>query len=360
MIARPRSALDGTRGPPTWRGSMARTVKLEDVAAAAGVDKSTASRVLNNSTPHRVGVKTRERILAAAEQLGYTPNALARGLRTSRTFTLGIAVPQLENPVFAEIIAGASGAARARGYSLVISLVEQLQGEPDVYEKLANSNRVDGLLVATLEEDSVLRKALERASVPFVVVNRKLRGVDTAVAFDSFEAARASTEYLLSLGHRRIAHLAGRLNGYNGTGRLAGYRAALEAAGIEPDPRLVFTAGYTLEGGEQAARTMLASRTRPTAILAATVLSAAGALKALHSAGVDVPGEMSVMSIHDAELAEMLHPPLTAMRLPTRAMGVSAAEGLIDLIEGNTTTVQHVLPPEQLRVRASTSPPRKR
>jgi LacI family transcriptional regulator len=334
---------------------MARTVKLEDVAAAAGVDKSTASRVLNNSTPNRVGAQTRERILAIAAELGYTPNPLARGLRTSRTYTLGIAVPQLENPVFAQIIAGAAATARDGGYSLVISLVEQLQGEPDVYEKLAKSNHVDGLLVATLEEDGVLRKALERASVPFVVVNRKLRGVDTCVAFDSFEAARASTEYLISLGHRRIAHLAGRLNGYNGTGRLAGYRAALEAAGIEPDPKLVFAAGYTLEGGEQAARTMLASRTRPTAILAATVLSAAGALKALHSAGVDVPGEMSVMSIHDAALAEMLHPPLTAMRLPTRQMGVSATKGLIDLIEGRATTVQHVLPPEELRVRASTS-----
>lgn len=339
---------------------MTRTVKLEDVALAAGVDKSTASRVLNNTSPHRVGEKTRERILAAAQSLGYTPNALARGLRTSRTYTLGIAVPQLENPVFAQIIMGAAEGAHERGYALVISLVEPLAAEPDVYERLAQANRVDGLLVATLEEDAALCKALARASVPFVVVNRKLHGVDACVAFDNFAAAKQSTEYLLSLGHRRIAHLAGRLNGYNGTSRLAGYRAALEAAGIKPDPKLVVAAGYSLDGGEQATRTLLAARVRPTAILAATMLSAAGALKALHAAGVDVPRGMSVMSIHDAELAEMLHPPLTALRLPTRAMGVAAAHGLIDLLEGRTRSFESVLAPERLYVRGSTCPPARR
>ncbi len=338
----------------------AKVVKLKDVAVAAGVDASTVSRVLNNHATQRVGPETRERILATARELGYQPNPLARGLRTSRTYTLGIAVPQLDNPVFAQIIIGATDAAHARGYELLVTLVTDLAAGPAVYERLAQTHRVDGLLVSTLEKDEVLLKALQRASVPYVVVNRQVRGVANCVAHDSFEAARQATEYLVSLGHRRIAHLAGRAQGYNGTRRLAGYRAALEAAGIRPEASLVAEAGYTLEGGERAMRKILALRNRPTAVMAATVMSAAGALKALHAEKQRVPGDMSVMSIHDVQIADMLFPPLTTLRLPLQEMGKVATDGLIDLLEGKTKTVSRLLSPEQLVVRDSTAALRRR
>lgn len=333
-------------------------VRLHDVAEAAGVHTSTVSRVLNGETDHRVAAETRERVLAVAKELEYHPNAMARGLRTARTNTLGIAVPQLDNPVFAQIIIGATAAAHSRGYDLLVSLVEGSGEHSNVYERLAHTNRVDGLMVATLEKDEVLLNALKRASVPFVLVNRKIRGVANCVAHDGFAAARESTEYLLSLGHRRIGHLAGRLGGYNGPRRLAGYRAALRAAGIADDPELVAEAGYTLEGGVRALRAMLACRTRPTALLAATVMSAAGALKGLHAAGIDVPGEMSVMSIHDVQIAEMLHPPLTTIRLPLQDMGKVATLGLVDLIESKVKVVSKLLRPEGLLIRASTAPPK--
>jgi LacI family transcriptional regulator len=337
-----------------------KTIKLKDVAQAAGVDASTVSRVLNNQAAQRVAADTRGRILAKARELGYQPNPLARGLRTSRTHALGIAVPQLDNPVFAQIIIGATDAAHMRGYELIVTLVTDLSAGPAVYERLAQTHRVDGLLVSTLEKDDVLLKALERASVPCVVVNRQVRGVENSVAHDSFEAARQSTEYLISIGHRRIAHLAGRLNGYNGTRRLAGYRAALEAAGIKPDMSLVAEAGYTLEGGERAMRKILEVRQRPTAVMAATVMSAAGALRVLHARKIKVPDEISVMSIHDVQIAEMLFPPLTTLRLPLQEMGKVATDGLIDLLEGKTRVVSRVLEPEQLIVRESTAPPRRR
>lgn len=337
-----------------------RTIKLKDVARAAGVDASTVSRVLNNQAAQRVAEETRERILAKAQELGYQPNPLARGLRTARTYALGIAVPQLDNPVFAQIIIGATDAAHARGYELIVTLVTDLAAGPAVYERLAQTHRVDGLLVSTLEKDDVLLKALERASVPCVVVNRQVRGVENSVAHDSFEAARQSTEYLISIGHRRIAHLAGRLNGYNGTRRLAGYRAALEAAGIKPDRSLVAEAGYTLEGGEAAMQKILELKPRPTAVVAATVLSAAGALRVLHAKKIKVPEDISVMSIHDVQIADMLFPPLTTLRLPLQEMGKVATDGLIDLLEGKTKVVSRVLAPEKLVVRESTAPPRRR
>lgn len=334
-----------------------KVIRLKDVADAAGVDTSTASRVLNSEAGHRVAAETRDRVLAAAEKLGYRPNAMARALRTARTFTLGIAVPQLDNPVFPQIIIGATAAAHARGYELLISLVDQVSDSRSVYERLAHANRVDGLLVSTIEEEAALRRVLKRTSVPFVLVNRRLRAVPNFVVHDNFEAAKISTEYLLSLGHRRIGHLAGRITGYNGSQRLAGYEAALRAAGIQPDAVLVSEAGYTLEGGVRATEAMLAAKRRPTAILAATVMSGSGALKALHAAGVRVPDDMSVMSIHDLPIAEMLHPPLTALRLPLQEMGKVAANGLIDLIEGRTKAVSRLLKPEALVVRASTAPP---
>lgn len=333
------------------------TARLEDVARAAGVDKSTASRALDQSRRHRISAATRERVLAAAEALGYTPNALARGLRTARTRTLGIAVPQLANPVFAQIIRGAAAGASERGYGLVISLVEEPSADPCAYERLTRSNRVDGLLVATLGQDDVLCAALSRAPVPYVVVNRRIRGMDACIAFDGFEAARQATACLISLGHRRIAHLTGGADGYNGARRLEGFGAALDAAGLPRDPKRVAVAGYTMDGGERATRALLALPDRPTAILAATVLSAAGALKALHASGIAVPAAMSVLSIHDAELAEMLHPPLTALRLPTLSMGATAAHGLVDLLEGKATTLHRPLPPHELVIRESTRPP---
>jgi LacI family transcriptional regulator len=329
---------------------------LADVAQAAGVALSTASRILNGESGHRVAEATRDRVLAAARQLSYRPNTIARGLRTARTFTLGIAVPQLENPVFPQIIVGAEAAARERGYSLLISHVAESDTESRTYERLAGVSRVDGLLVATLEDDTRLAAALATTSRPFVVLNRKLRGVDNHAVFDSFAAAEMATAHLIALGHRRIAHLAGRMQGYNGTRRLAGYRAALRAAGFRRDTERVVPAGYTFEGGVVAMRELLRDPVRPTGLVAATMLAAAGAMKVLHDEDVDIPGEMSIVAIHDATIADMLYPPLTTVRLPAQELGASATRGLVDLIEGKTKGVSITLPPQGLVLRASTGP----
>lgn len=330
---------------------------LSDVARAAEVDTSTASRVLNSDLGHRVGAATRERVLAAAQALGYQPNPLARALRTARSCTLGIAVPQLENPVFPEIILGAETAARQRGHALLISHSDDAGGDGRHYEELARVSRVDGLLVATLEDDRLLARALAKTGLPFVVLNRRLADGGDHVVFDSFAAARLATEHLLELGHRRIAHLAGSAAGYNGLRRLAGYRTALEAAGIAFDPALVSEAGYTFGGGELALHALLDRGLPPTALVASTVLAAAGALKGLHARQLRVPQDLSIVGIHDVAIAEMLHPPLTTVRLPLREMGARAAHALIDLIERKTERVACELGVEGLVLRSSTAPP---
>jgi len=330
---------------------------LSDIARIAGLDTSTVSRVLNSEAGQRVSQATRERVHAVARGLGYQPNPMARALRTARTFTLGIAVPQLDNPVFARLIIGAEMAARERGYSVIISHVEEGDSGSTAYARMAQSYRVDGLLAATLEDTDDLIRSLALTELPFVALNRKLDEEGNFTVFDSFAAARLATEHLISLGHRRIAHVAGRLHGYNGQLRLAGYRAALAAAGIAHLPELVEPAGYTFEGGELAMRKLFHISPRPTGIVAATMLAAAGAMKYLNAAGVKIPSEMSIVAVHDAVIADMLHPPLTTVRLPVQQLGAQAAHGLIDLIENKTSRVAVTLAPEGLIERESTGKP---
>lgn len=328
---------------------------LVDVAAMAEVDVSTVSRVLRGQSEQRIRAETRERILEAAEKLNYRPNFTARSLRMSRTFTLGIVVPQLDNPVFSAAIRGAENVAAQHGYSLLISH-RDLGEAATTIAKLSQMNRVDGLLVASLDADEVLHSDLAEANVPYVLLNRQLSGAPFSVVLDSREAARKATEYLVSLGHRRIGHLGGRLGGFNAAERLAGYRAALDAAGIPFDPALVTMGDYTFGAGRKAVRELV--RTDATAIMAATLVSAAGAMAELRLAGWQLPEEMSVIALHDADFAEMLFPALSTVMMPTEEMGRVAADLLIRKLAGGNPEPVRALPPGSLMIRDSTVAPR--
>lgn len=327
--------------------------RLADVARMAGVDISTASRVLRGETNQRIRDETRERILKSARALDYSPNTLAQGLRTSRSQTLGLIVPQLDNPVFASAIRGAEKSSARHGYSLLIAHRES--GATDaVYHRLSHGNRADGLLVASLDDDQLLREELESTHTPFVLLNRQLPGSPYCVVLDSRAAATIAVDHLAQMGHKRIAHLAGRPGGFNAGERLAGYRDGLKRHGIPFDPKLVAVAGYTAEGGADAMRSLLAQK--PTAVLGATLVTAAGAMAVLHEAGLQIPRDVSVMGLHDAPVATMLYPQLTSVKMPTELMGEIASDLLIDLLNGGTPEPVAPLAPDGLVVRASTGP----
>jgi len=330
--------------------------KLADVARLAGVDVSTASRVLRGEAAQRIRAETRERILESARQLDYSPNMLAQSLRSSRSLSLGLIVPQLDNPVFSSAIRGAERSASRRGYSLLIAHRES--GSTDaIYHRLSHGNRADGLLVASLDDDGLLREELDAASVPFVLLNRQLPGSSYSVVLDSRAAATIAVDHLAELGHIRIAHLAGRPGGFNAGERLAGYRDGLARHGIAFDPALVAVAGYTAEGGAQAMTSLLAQK--PTAVLGATLVTAAGAMAVLHDAGLQIPRDVSVIGLHDAPVATMLYPQLTSVRMPTEAMGEIACDLLIDLVTGKVPEPVKPLAPDGLVRRASTGPARR-
>jgi LacI family transcriptional regulator len=336
-------------------------ITLADVARRAGVDVSTVSRVLRGEQRQRIRPEMRERILQAAKELDYSPDPLARALRTARTHSLAIAIPQIDNPVFSEAIRGAEEAARKAGFSLLISYRPEEWELPGGLKRLARAHRLEGLLVASLDADERVLEEVEAAGVPYVVLNRALPGAAYSVALDTRTAARMAAEHLLSLGHRRIAHLAGRPGGFNAGERMRGYGEALAERGLAFDPELVVPAGYTVAGGIAAMDELLRrpwpGDSRPTAIFAASLVSAAGALSELHRRNIPVPQKMSLVSIHDTQIAEILHPPLTTVATPTHEMGRIGVELLVAIIAGNTPVPIAPLPPRELVIRASSAQP---
>lgn len=336
------------------------TVTLTDVAELARVDRSTVSKVLAGSTSVRVSADTRERIVEAAKTLGYRPNGMARALRTRSSRTLGLVLPTLDNPVFSDMATGVEAAARSRGYSIVMSRISG-QAARDGILQMVTANQVDGVLVISFDSDRILEDALVGLPVPVVMINRRAVHGAGYVVHDSFSAAKLATNHLIEAGHRRILHLAGSSDGYNGSQRLAGYRAALEAAGIAFDENLVLPAGYDPEVAGRVLADYLASlppgTPRPTAIFAATLVTAAGALRTLHECGYDLPREVSVIALNDGLLASLVFPQLTTVALQSPEMGSRAAVMLIDEIEGIRPATGEVLEAGAVVRRASVTHP---
>ncbi len=327
-------------------------VTLRDVAAAVGVDVSTISRVLQNKG--RVGEETRTRILETAGRLGYHGNPVARALKTARSSTILMVVPQIENPIFASAIIGAELEARSADYALLVSYA---QGDGrEIIADISRSSMIEGVIVASFDDDSLLRQILASTEQPHVILNRHLAGDPDCVAIDTRSAARIGVEYLIENGHRTIGHLAGRLGRFNGDMRRRGWEEALASSGLDHDERLVAQAGYSPELVPEAVDRLLDQGV--TAIHAATLLTAAAAIARLHEKGLRVPEDVSVTTMHDDLLARVVYPQVTTVALPTQEMGRAAVRRLLSLIQGRESCIGQaraplLLPPDQLVIRAS-------
>jgi len=328
-------------------------VTLRDVAAATGVDVSTISRVLQNKG--RVSEETRTRILETAERLGYRGNPVARALKTAKSSTLLMVVPQIENPIFASAIIGAEIEARSRGFALLVSY-DKGDGREIIFSDIFRSSIVEGVIIASFDDDNRLRQVLKSTDLPHVVLNRHLAGDENCVAIDTRRAARIGVEHLIAMGHRRIGHLAGRLGRFNGDMRRRGWVDAMAAAGLDHGDHLVVQAGYSPEEVPTAVDKLL--DVGVTAIHAATLLTAVAAIARLHERDVRVPEDVSVVTMHDDLLARVVYPQVTTVALPSQEMGRMAVRRLIDLIQrvppdGAQPTGNILLPPDDLIVRAS-------
>ncbi|NEB54460.1 LacI family transcriptional regulator, partial [Streptomyces griseus] len=310
---------------------------LEEVAARAGVGRGTASRVINGSP--RVSDATRQAVEAAVAELGYVPNRAARALAGNRTDAIALVVPEPETRFFAEpyfsaIVRGVGAALADTEMQLLLTLVGNDRERRRLAQYLT-AHRVDGVLLVAVHADDPLPELLEQLGMPCVISGAR-HAAETlpSVDSDNFEGARAAVEHLVSRGRRQVATITGRLEVYGAQRRLDGYRAAVSAAGLAPDERLIAPADFTEEGGARAMRDLLARRPGLDAVFVASDVMAAGARQVLREADRRIPEDVALIGFDDSVVARHMHPALTSVRQPIEEMGRRMAQLLLDEIAG--------------------------
>jgi LacI family transcriptional regulator len=334
-------------------------VTLKDVAYRAGVHPATASRALNPGTRLLVSENTAGRVLAAAAELGYRPNAVARSLRTRRSHTVGVLIPDLNNPLFPPIVRGLADRLEADGY---VALIGNTDGDDTRAQRVLEQMRarhVDGYVLATAHLRNPLLADAVRAGVPVVLMNRTAEDYSfPSVAVDNERGVKLAVSHLTSLGHRAIACIAGPQDVSTGLARYRGFQAAMAGVGLEVPPgRVAFASSFSIEEGYRCAKEILAAGTpnRCTAVAAGNDMLAVGCYLALDEAGLSCPADMSVIGFNDMPFIDMLRPPLTTIAFPHYQVGTEAARLLLELLNGGSDLVKVIYLPPELIIRGSTA-----
>lgn len=337
-----------------------KVVLLRDVARRAGVDTSTASRVLRGDERKPAKPETRERILSAAREMGYRANSVARSLRTRQREAIGLIIPDATNPGFAEIFRGVQSVTDVAGWHVIV-----MEDRPDHrqelgWDRLVLEGRVDGVLVLTATIQDKLVRGVSDSGFPIVLMNRRSNGVPGSVVMNDPKGSEVAVSHFFELGHRRIAHVAGPSNVDTGRRRLAGFRDAMKARGLPVRDEWIVSTNYTEAAGEVAARELLAKagNDMPTAIYCASFLSGIGLIKVLNEAGYSVPRDISVIVSDELALAAHTSPPLTTIRMHLSRMGEVGARMLLDRLAGKPVSAIVIPETPELVIRHSTAPPR--
>jgi LacI family transcriptional regulator len=336
------------------------TPTLRDVAEAAGVHAATASRALNPATRGLVNADTARRVIKVAETLGYRPNPIARGLKTAKSGTIGLVIPDLTNPLFPPIVRGIERVLETAGYSALIVNTDNDEKRERAQVESLLSRQVEGLIVATALVEHPLLEQLRREGVVMVMVNRRPDALDIpAIVPDDAAGVEMAVRHLVSLGHRRIAHLAGPANTSTGVVRARAFRNTVRELGLDDDPALVTICRYwTEDAGAEALREMLDDGLDFTAVVAGNDLIALGCYDVFGERGIDCPDEISVVGFNDMPFLDKLRPPLTTVAIPHQDIGAEAARLLLDSLADPDRSARSVLFPLSLVVRGSTAAPR--
>jgi LacI family transcriptional regulator len=332
-------------------------VTLRDVAARAGVHPATASRALNPETRILVSEDTASRVLDAAAALGYRPNPVARSLRTRRSHTVGVLIPDLNNPLFPPIVRGLEDRLATAGYVALIGNTDSDdERERMVFEQM-RARHVDGLVLATARLRHPLLAEAARAEMPVVLINRLAQDYSfPSVSVDNERGVRMAVAHLSALGHRRIAHIAGPQEMSTGLSRYRGFVTAMESGGMQVDSDLVvFAKAFTVEEGRRCSRLLLERDTGCTAIAAGNDMLAVGCYAALDDAGLSCPDDISVVGFNDMPFIDRLRPPLTTIRFPHYQVGTEAAQLLLERIAEHAGPVKILYLAPELVIRGSTA-----
>jgi LacI family transcriptional regulator len=326
---------------------------ISDVARQAGVSTVTVSRVLNNAP--NVNRATRRRVEEAIQELGYVPMAAARSLRSKRTRSLALILPDITNPFWTTVARGVEDAAQNRDYSVLLCNTDEDCAKQLRYLELVASRRVDGVIIAPFDSDVENIRALRDGEIATVLVDRRITGWETdSVRGDSSGGAQALVQHLIGLGHRRIAMISGPANTSTASDRVNGYFSALSQAGIAPDPALVRQGEFRARSGEQLMEQLLDEGAHPTAVFAANNAIAMGVIDAAIRRGKRIPHDLALVCFDDFDAASHLFPFLTVAVQPAYEMGARAAELLLSRIEsGAALAPRQVVLPARLIIRHS-------
>ena len=328
--------------------------RLIDVARLAGVSLGSASRALN--VPQAVKGKTRKAVQEAAKQLAYVPDGRARSLALRRSFTVGAVLPTINNPVYADFAHALQQGLSGEGYSVVCSAhAYDRVAEALIVERLLQRG-VDGIVLVGTDHDANVLAQIVRAMVPYLFTwSTDEIGDGECVGFSNRRAMQQLTQHLISLGHRRISVLSGETrHNERARARLAGITDGLNMAGHQLPPKNIICGPFTVEAGRAGLRRALALTPRPTALMCATDLLAAGALAEARELKIKVPRELSITGFDDIDVATLLTPPLTTVRVPTFEIGLKASEAILRAIAGRSMAAEQVS--TELIVRESTGP----
>jgi LacI family transcriptional regulator len=330
-------------------------ITIKQVADHLGVAQSSVSRALNDHPD--VSEHMRERVHRAVEELGYEPDYVAQSLRRGATKTIGFVLRDITNPLFADLVVGAGSRLASSGYSLVLMNSDR-DAEQDIdHIKVLRRRRIDGLILSLQSETQPgLAELVKGLEFPIVLVDREIAGARVAsVVVDNHGGMERAVRHLIGLGHRRIAFVSASLDILTTRERLRGYRAALEAHGIQEDPRLLRLKSYEQQFGYEQTLDLLASSEPPTALIAGNIRLLIGTLAACRESSVRVGRDVSIVGCDDAELMSYVDPPISVIVRHPRQMGGLAADLLLEQIEGGSPPRSVMVPTDYIQ-RASTGP----
>jgi len=338
-----------------------KRITQKEVAQRAGVSRATVSYVLNGHAKSRVPIsdETRRKVLDAASKLGYQPDSSARTLRSGLSRTIGVLVPDMGNPHYWQLLTGIERAAHAEGYTLLLFHTALMRSEEDVGLRELAQRKIDGVILISSYPPTWPQTALVISSLHRPVVD--LSNVDSPfdrIVSDYHEPTTKLMEYLIGLGHTRIAFVYGVATPEVGFDRLDPYREALARNGIEADEELIVRCGPTMEAGYRAASGLLELRRRPTAILAINDMLAAAVLRAAKDRAVAVPEGLSVAGFDDIPFASYLTPSLTTVHRDTERVGEQAFALLLERMADPHMPIVTRRAASTLVIRESTGPPR--
>jgi DNA-binding LacI/PurR family transcriptional regulator len=334
-------------------------VSIKDIAKSAGVSHSTVSRALSDSP--LVSDETKARIQRLAQEMGYSPNTLARSLVTRQTYTVGVVVTTIADPFVAEVVHGIEATAHDYSYTVILSSSGAQPEREIAAVEMLRSKRVDGVIVTSSRVGALYIEHLERIGVPIVLINNhnESSGRYTfTVTVDNRHGGYLATDHLVQLGHRRIAYVTAPADHSSDLDRMAGYRQALIAGEIEPDPALIVPGNGRADGGERALPALMELSEPPSAVFCYNDMTAIGLMHAARRVGLPVPRDMAVVGFDDIPFASYFYPPLTTIAQPKVEMGRLAMKMALSLMtigeENREEELSNIVVRGKLVVRAST------